>query len=243
MSSILITGGTRGIGLALCETFARAGWKVSTCWHQDEEAAKAAQDRLSALTQDLHLERADVTKEPDAAGLVGRAVEKWGSLDCLIHNAGATWNARLLNIEEGQWEDTLAVHLKAAFFLSQAALRPMMKRKDGQLIFVSSVVASTGNIGQGSYTAAKAGVMGLMRSLAAEYGGRNIRANVVCPGFHKTRLAEGLSQEAEEAIRKKHLLGKTTDLGEACRFFLWLAGTKTVSGQVFNLDSRLPGWL
>jgi 3-oxoacyl-[acyl-carrier protein] reductase len=243
LPSILITGGTRGIGLALCEAFAREGWGVSTCYHQDEASAAAAREKLSALTGDLLLAKADVTQVEGASGLVERAVERWGSLDCLVHNAGATWNARLLNIEQTQWEDTLAVHLKAAFFLSQAALRPMMKRKDGHLIFVSSVVASTGNIGQGSYTAAKAGVVGLMRSLAAEYGGRNIRANVVCPGFHRTRLAEGLSAEALEAIQQRHLLGRTTDLGEVCRFVTWLAGTKTISGQVFNLDSRLPGWL
>ena len=105
------------------------------------------------------------------------------------------------------------------------------------------MVATTGNIGQGAYTAAKAGLIGLARSLAQEYGGKNIRANVVCPGFHKTRIAENLSAEAEEAIRQRHLLGRTTDLKEVADFMVWLAGTQTISGQVFNLDSRLPGWL
>jgi 3-oxoacyl-[acyl-carrier protein] reductase len=119
----------------------------------------------------------------------------------------------------------------------------MLKQKDGHLIFISSVVATTGNIGQGSYTAAKAGVIGLARSIAREYGSKNIKVNVVCPGFHKTKLAEGLSPEAEQTILEKHLLGKTTDLKEVCEFVVWLAGTQTISGQVFNLDSRLPGWL
>ena len=243
MPSVLITGGTRGIGLALCEAFARKGWGVATCYHEDEASAQAAREKLSSLTSDFMITKADVSQAVPALDLVKAAVEKWGTLDCLIHNAGATWNARLINIEEAQWEATVSVHLKGAFLTAQAALKPMMKKKSGHLIFISSIVASTGNIGQASYTAAKAGVVGFMRSLAAEYGGRNIRANVVCPGFHKTRLADGLSPEAEEAIQKKHLLGVTADLNEVTEFVTWLAGTKNISGQVFNLDSRLPGWL
>jgi 3-oxoacyl-[acyl-carrier protein] reductase len=118
-----------------------------------------------------------------------------------------------------------------------------MKQKNGQIIFISSVVATTGNIGQASYTAAKAGVVGLARSLAREYGSKNVRANVVCPGFHKTRLSANLSPEAEQAIREKHLLNTTTDIQDVADFMLWLASSKTISGQLFNLDSRLPGWL
>jgi 3-oxoacyl-[acyl-carrier protein] reductase len=105
------------------------------------------------------------------------------------------------------------------------------------------VVATTGNIGQASYVAAKAGLFALARSAAREYGSKNIRVNVVCPGFHQTRLSGNLSPEAEEAIRKKHLLGRTTDLQEVADFMVWLASAQTISGQVFNLDSRLPGWL
>ncbi|HJT22952.1 MAG TPA: SDR family oxidoreductase, partial [bacterium] len=142
-----------------------------------------------------------------------------------------------------EWDATMGVHLSGAFHLSKACLKPMLKQKSGHLVFISSVVATMGNIGQGAYTAAKAGVIGLSRSLAKEYGGRNIRCNVVCPGFHKTRIADNLSPEAEEAIRKRHLLGKTTDLNEVGDFMVWLASTQTISGQVFNLDSRLPGWL
>ncbi|HXL72653.1 MAG TPA: SDR family oxidoreductase, partial [bacterium] len=168
---------------------------------------------------------------------------KWGRLDCVIHNAGSTQNARLINVEESQWDETLDVHLKGAFFLSKACVRPMMKQKGGSLIFISSVVATTGNIGQGSYVAAKAGLFGLARSAAREYGSKNIRVNVVCPGFHKTQLSGNLSPEAEQAIQQKHLLPRMTDIHEVADFMVWLAATKTISGQVFNLDSRLPGWL
>jgi 3-oxoacyl-[acyl-carrier protein] reductase len=104
-------------------------------------------------------------------------------------------------------------------------------------------VSTTGNIGQVSYVSAKAGVIGLARSLAREYGARNIHVNVVLPGFHKTKLSGELSPEAEEAIHKKHLLPVTADLKEVFDFVVWLVGTKSISGQVFNLDSRIPGWL
>lgn len=243
MPSILITGGTRGIGFSLCRAFVEKGWKVLTCYHQDEESAKVAGEVLAKISPEFTVLKANVSLEEPAAQLVQTALEKWGRLDCVIHNAGSTHNARILNIEEDSWDATLGVHLKGAFWLSKACLRPMLKQKSGHLIFISSVVAGTGNIGQASYVAAKAGVTGLMRSLAKEYGPKNIRANVVCPGFHKTRLSDGLSPEAEEAILKKHLLKKTANITEVGEFMLWLAGTQAVSGQVFNLDSRLPGWL
>lgn len=243
MPVLLITGGTRGVGLFMGKAFAQKGWSVASCYHEDAESARSASQEFSGLTRDFWLAKCDVSDGGQVAKLVEGVLEKWGRLDCAIHNAGATWNARLLNVEEPQWDATMGVHLSGAFHLAKACLKPMMKQKSGHLVFISSVVATTGNIGQGAYTSAKAGLIGLARSLAKEYGGRNIRANVVCPGFHKTRIADNLSPEAEEAIRKRHLLGKTTDLTEIADFMVWLAGTQTISGQVFNLDSRLPGWL
>ena len=243
MPSVLITGGTRGIGLALAQAFLQKGWTLTTCYHADEAAAQEATQAFSTLNASFQVIKADVTKEADMQALVQAAMDKGGRLDCVIHNAGATWNARIVNVEEQQWDDTLDIHLKVAFLLSKACLKPMVKQRDGHFIFISSVVATTGNIGQGSYTAAKAGVLGFARSLAQEYGPRNIKANVVFPGFHKTRIADNLSPEAEEAIRKKHILGRTADLKEVADFVVWLSGTQGISGQVFNLDSRLPGWL
>ncbi len=241
--SVLITGGTRGIGLALAKNFLQNGWSVSTCYHRDEEDKKKAQAELSAIGIQFSITKNDVTQEASVIHLVQDTLSKWGRLDCVIHNAGSTQNARLINVEEAQWDETLNVHLKGVFLLSKACIRPMMKQKGGSLIFISSVVATTGNIGQASYVSAKAGLFGLARSAAREYGSKNIRVNVVCPGFHKTRLSGNLSPEAEEAIQQKHLLNRTTDLQEVADFMVWLARTQTISGQVFNLDSRLPGWL
>ncbi|HVM32039.1 MAG TPA: SDR family oxidoreductase [bacterium] len=242
MPVLLISGGTRGIGWGLTQAFARAGWAVSTCYHQDEASAESARAGLQVLTPDFLVQKADVTRAEDLQAWIDATRRRFSSIDCVIHNAGATHNARLLNLEEADWDKTLEVHLGAAFRIAKACLRPML-REGGQMIFISSVVATTGNVGQCSYAAAKAGLVGLARSLAREYGSKNIRVNVVCPGFHKTRLSDGLSEEAERSIRAKHLLPLTTDLKEVEDFALWLAGTKTISGQVFNLDSRIPGWL
>ena len=168
--SVLITGGTRGIGLALVKKFLEKNWSVSTCYHQDEEDAKKAQDELSAIGPHFSITKSDITHAVSVNQLVQDTLSKWGRLDCVIHNAGSTQNARLINVEESQWDETLDVHLKGAFLLSKACLRPMMKQKGGSLIYISSVVATTGNIGQASYTAAKAGLFGLARSTAQEYG-------------------------------------------------------------------------
>ena len=242
MPVVLITGGTRGIGLELAQAFARAGWALSTCYHEDEASALTAQTLLSALSDQIWVSRVDVTVPEEVQAWVEASQERFQSIDCVIHNAGFTRNTRLINTEEMDWDATLSVHLRAAFLLSKACLRPMLK-KGGHLIFISSVVATTGNLGQASYTAAKAGVIGLARSLAREYGSKNIKVNVVCPVFHKTRLSAGLSPEAEQAIRDRHLLPVATDLKEVTQFMVWLAQTRSISGQVFNLDSRLPGWL
>jgi 3-oxoacyl-[acyl-carrier protein] reductase len=242
MPVLLISGGTRGIGWGLLQAFAAAGWAVSTCYHEDEASAAEAKAQLAKLTSDFLILKADVTRSSEVNAWIAATRERFSTIDCAIHNAGFTRNARVMNVEEADWDATLDVHLKASFLISKACLKPML-RQGGNLIFISSVVATTGNFGQVSYASAKAGLIGLARSLAREYGSKNIRVNVVCPGFHKTRLSDGLTPEAEEAIRAKHLLPVTTDLREVEQFMLWLARSRSISGQVFNLDSRIPGWL
>lgn len=242
MPVLLISGGTRGIGWGIVRAFARAGWAISTCYHEDETSARRARDELAAFTSDFLIHKADVTDASQLTDWIEETRGRFGPLDCVIHNAGSTRNARLVNVEEADWDATLAVHLKASFRIAKTCLRPML-RQGGHLVFISSVVATTGNPGQSAYAAAKSALVGLSRSLAREYGSKNIRVNVVCPGFHKTKLSAGLTKEAEAVIRQRHLLPETTALGEVEQFLIWLAGTRTISGQVFNLDSRIPGWL
>jgi 3-oxoacyl-[acyl-carrier protein] reductase len=245
MPSVLITGGTRGIGLALVQAFADHQWKIATCFHEDENAAQITQQILQSRT--IHpfiIKKCDVNQPKQIQQFVHETVHQWGTLDCVIHNAGSTKNARLLNLDEWEFSAMVQIHLTAAFMLAQASLKPMLHQETGgHIIFISSVVATTGNIGQSAYAAAKAGMIGLARSLAQEYGSRRIRANVVCPGFHLTKIAEDLSPEAIQKIRQKHLLPETTSLDELSRFLVLLAESRTVSGQIFNWDSRPQGWI
>src|SRR5580692_622023 len=127
--SVLITGGTRGIGLALVKKFLQKKFFVSTCYHEDEEDAKKAQDELSVFGPNFSITKNDITQELSLNQFVQDALLKWGRVDCVIHNAGSTQNSRLINVEESQWNETLDVHLKGAFLLSKACVRPMMKQK------------------------------------------------------------------------------------------------------------------
>jgi 3-oxoacyl-[acyl-carrier protein] reductase len=238
-----ISGGTRGIGRAVTSAFLSAGWLVASCWHSDEGSARETAALFASHGDRFALGRCDVTDADEVRAWAREAVERWGPPDCVIHNAGSTVNAPLLNVREEDWDAAHAVHLDGARQMVLAALPSFVGNGGGQFIFLSSVVATTGNPGQAAYASAKAAVVGFMRSLAKELGPQRIRCNVVLPGFHATRLAGNLSPEARAAILSRHLLPETTDLEETASFFLWLAGTRTVSGQVFNLDSRVPGWL
>jgi len=238
-----LTGGTRGIGRALAEAFLASGWAVASCWHRDVASALETSGAFASHGTRWRLSRCDMRSPSEVEQWAGELHGVWGAPHCVIHNAGSTRDAALAHLAEADWDATMEVHAGGARLLSAAAIPLFLENGGGQLVFMSSVVATTGNAGQAAYVSAKAAVVGLMRSLAHEYGPRRVRCNVVMPGFHRTRLAADLTPEAEKAILSRHLLPETTDLDETASFFLWLAATRTVSGQVFNLDSRPAGWL
>jgi 3-oxoacyl-[acyl-carrier protein] reductase len=238
-----LSGGTRGIGRAVVGAFLSNGWSVASMWHSDEKAALETVGGFGEYGDRFFLKRCDVADGEQVRIWGCEARERMGTPDCVIHNAGETLNAPLLNVREEDWDATRAVHLEGARHLVLGALPLFLKNGGGQFIFISSVVATTGNPGQAAYASFKAALVGFMRSLAWEYGKRLVRCNAVMPGFHATRLSSNLTNEALSAIKSRHLLPETTDLDETTSFLLWLAGTRTISGQVFNLDSRIPGWL
>lgn len=241
--SLILTGATRGIGLAITRGFLASGWRVAGCYHQDEVAAQAARDEFATYGNRFFLARCDVSKEQGLGVFVGEAILRHGPPAVALHNAGFTCDDLIVKATEDDWDSVLSVHLGGARNLSKLCLPLMMSSGGGHLVFVSSLVATTGAVGQAAYVSAKAAEVGLARSLAREYGHRHIRCNVVLPGFHDTRLSEDMSPEARQALFSRHLLPTPPSLEETASFFLWLASTQGVSGQVFNLDSRLPGWL
>lgn len=213
-----ITGGAGDLALALGAELRAQGWIV----HAPSRAEMDVTDKAQ----------------------VQRAIGALGRLDLLIHNAGITRDALLLKMTEDEFSEVLQVHLKGAFLCSQAALKLMVKQRQGHIIHVGSFSAFNGPAGQSNYAAAKAGLIALTQSLAAEYGPRGIRANCVLPGFLDTKMTRHLLDDDAQRLRilDSHTLGKLSTAEDAARFIAFLHTLPSVSGQVFQLDSRITRW-
>jgi 3-oxoacyl-[acyl-carrier protein] reductase len=227
---VLVTGAAGGLGGALIAEFARQGWRVAAGWHQEPPA------QLPPEVQPVPL---DVTRRADAVAAVDAILDRWGRLDGLVNNAGVAADALVAQLSLEDWERVLDVNLKGAFLCSQAALKPMLRQRDGHILNIVSFGGRVGRAGQANYAASKAGLVGLTQSLAREVGARNIRVNAVSPGFLRTRLVGSLTEEELARHSAANTLGRLNDFEEVARFIVFLAGTRNVSGQIFQLDSRI----
>jgi 3-oxoacyl-[acyl-carrier protein] reductase len=163
-------------------------------------------------------------------------------LDVLIVNAGLTRDGAVTSLTSDDFNEVVNANLRGAFLCARAALKLMLRQRSGHIVLIGSRAARHGTRGQSAYAAAKAGLVGLAQSLAKEYGARNIRCNVVLPGFLETRMTAGVSAGRREEIRGEHALGRFNTADNAARFIAFLARLDHVSGQVFTLDSRLDRW-
>ena len=163
-------------------------------------------------------------------------------LDVLIANAGLTRDGAMTGLSAVDFDAVLQTNLRGSFFCARAALKRMVKQRSGHILFIGSRAAKCGTRGQSAYAAAKAGLVGLAQTLALEYGGRNIRCNVVLPGFLETRMTAQLPPARREEVRAEHALGRFNTVENAARFIAMLARLDHVSGQVFTLDSRIDRW-
>ncbi|MCP5517403.1 MAG: SDR family oxidoreductase [Verrucomicrobiales bacterium] len=229
----LITGAAGGLGSALIREFDARGHRVVAAWHSHPPASVPEGGR--ALRMDVGDGEA-----VDAGFASVAAVE--GRLDVLVNNAGLTADAALWQVEDAIWEQVMQVNLGGAFRCSRSAARSMSPPDGGHIINISSLSGCVGARGQTHYAAAKAGLLGLTQSLAAELGPRNIRVNAVLPGFLETPMTAGLPAAERERFRCRNVLGRTGSVAEVARFVVFLAGMQDVSGQVFALDSRLRRW-
>lgn len=163
-------------------------------------------------------------------------------LDVLIVNAGLTRDGVMTGLTTDDFNEVVNTNLRGAFLCARAALKLMLKQRSGHMIFIGSRVARHGTRGQSAYAAAKAGLVGFAQSIAKEYGARNVRCNVVLPGFLETRMTASLSEERREKARAEHVLSRFNTVENAARAITFLAGLDHVSGQVFTLDSRMDKW-
>ena len=230
---VLITGAAGGLGQALVEAFAAARWQVVAGWHQTP---------LSSTHPNVVAKRLDVTCADSIAEAFATTLDRFGRLDALINNAGIAYDGLVAQLRIEDWQRVLDINLKGAFLCAQAALRPMLKQRDGHILNIASFGGRVGRAGQANYAASKAGLLGLTQSLAKEVGSRNVRVNAVLPGFLPTQLVGNLSEEQLAAHAASNALGRLNELAEVARFVTFLAGMRNVSGQVFQLDSRIGPW-
>ncbi len=232
----LVTGGARGIGKAICARLAKEGAAVVMVDIMPD-VAEAAAAEFRAAGYEAMAAGANVAKMEDAEATVKATIEKYGKLDILVNCAGITRDNLLMRMTEEDFDAVIAVNLKGTFNFIKAAIRPMMKNRYGKIVNISSIVGRAGNAGQVNYSASKAGVIGMTKSVAKELGSRNIMANAVAPGFIQTPMTDKLPQEAREAFLNAialKRLGQPEDVANVV-YFLASPDSDYVSGQVINV--------
>jgi 3-oxoacyl-[acyl-carrier protein] reductase len=237
--NVLVTGGTRGIGRDIVKRFSEAGARVAFTFRSSTAEADALVSELGAENaMAIQGDAAEVSAANDAVGAV---MEKWGSLDVLVNNAGVTRDNLMLRATEEDWDIVLNTNLKSVFNFCKAVYRPMMKQRSGRIINISSVVGVTGNAGQTNYAASKAGMIGLSKSLAKELAKRGVTVNVVAPGYIATDMTADVSDAARDAMLGMVPVGRAGDSADVSAAVLFLAseGASYITGQVLHVDGGM----
>ena len=237
----LVTGASRGIGRAIAIELAKQGAKVAFTYLSSVEKGQALEAELTALGTQAKGYRSDASKYDEAENLVADVLADLGALDVVVNNAGITQDGLLMRMTEDQWDKVIEVNLKSVFNLTKAATKPMMKARSGSIINLSSVVGVRGNAGQANYAASKAGIIGFSKSVAIELGSRNIRCNVIAPGFIETEMTGHLDEkvvaEWAAAIPMKRA-GKAEEIASVVTF-LASDMSSYISGQVLEVNGAM----
>jgi len=234
--SALVTGSTRGIGRAIAQTLSDSGATVAVV---GRDSAKA--DIVASTMRSAKGFGCDITDGAAVAALVEEVEKTFGAIDILVNNAGITRDSLLMRLKDDDWDAVLDANLKAAFVLTRAVSRGMMKRRWGRVINIASIVGLVGNKGQANYAASKAGLIGLTKSVAKELSSRNILANVVAPGFIETDMTATMTADARETLSKQiplERLGTPSDIAGVVAF-LASEHASYITGQVFVVDGGM----
>ena len=236
----LVTGGARGIGRAIALRLANDGAKVAIVDLMDSGAETASEIEKATGRQTAFV-KADISQESEAKAAVAAAEQALGPIDILVNNAGITRDNIALMMPEQDWDAVLTVNLKGAFLMSKAVLRGMIKRRSGSIVSISSVVARRGNAGQVNYSAAKAGLIGLTKSLAREVASRNVRVNAVAPGYIETEMTAALDDKSRQALISQIPLGRIGTPEAVADSVAFLAGDRAsfITGAGIAVDGGL----
>ena len=236
----IITGSGRGIGKAIAVKLAEKGVDIVIS-DVDDETGKKTTEEIKSLGVNSIMIKADVSSSEEANQLIEKTLEQFGKIDILVNNAGITRDNLVMRMSEEEWDSVLAVNLKGAYNCIRAATKSFMKQRDGRIVNIASVVGQMGNAGQANYAAAKAGMIGLTKSVAKEFSSRGILVNAVAPGFIQTAMTEKLSESAKESLKNMiplKRLGLPEDVANIV-YFLVSDLSKYTTGQVINVDGGM----
>ncbi len=239
--NVLITGGSRGIGKGIVEVFAENGAQVGFTYHSSQQPADELVASLERNGSKAKAYKSDASEFEQAEKLIKEFIEDFGSIDVLVNNAGITKDNLLMRMTEDDFNQVIQTNLNSVFNLTKASLRPFLKQRSGSIINISSVVGLKGNPGQANYAASKSGIIGFTKSVALELGSRNVRSNVVAPGFIETEMTEKLEEKTVQTWRDAIPLkrgGTPHDVANTC---LYLASNLSsyVTGQVLQVDGGM----
>ena len=240
--TILVTGGTRGIGKQVALKYAQNGYNVAINYVSENTDTKSLEKELKeAGAKDVLLIKANVTNSEEISKLIEEIITKYGAIDVLVNNAGITKDNLLMRMNEEEFDKVIEVNLKGTYIVTKAVTKYMMKKRKGSIINLSSVVGVAGNAGQCNYSASKAGIIGFTKSLAKELASRNIRANAVAPGFIETDMTSVLPENIKENINNQiplKRMGTAKEVAELV-YFLGEDTSSYITGQVINIDGGM----
>ena len=238
----IVTGGARGIGRRICEQFLKEDAIVYIFDINDEEGKAAASELKSIYgNSKVYFYRVDITNEKEVEETIGMIINSQNKIDILVNNAGITMDNLILRMSLDDWKKVIEVNLTGAFICSKYVVRGMIKERKGKIINISSIVGVHGNAGQCNYSASKAGIIGLTKSLAKEVASRNIMVNAVAPGYIETEMTEKLGEKVKEKLVSLIPTGKLGSIDDVAKTVLFLASEDSnyITGFVINIDGGM----